>query len=241
MAAGKDATRTESLTVADGSFDLHLWVPESGRGPGLVLIQEIFGVGSYIRAVAADLAALGYVVGAPDLFWRLRPGWSPDHDDEGLKASLGLASRYDMDAGLADLAAVRDHLTGLPEVTGDRIGALGFCLGGSLSYLLAAQGELGAAVSFYGSSVPSRLDALDAIGCPVQFHFGGADPYIPREQVADVERAVAGRPNMEIHVQEDAGHAFHNNKSAMFYQPEPARRAWELTEGFLARHLPVRG
>jgi carboxymethylenebutenolidase len=238
MTAGAGAARTESVTVADGSFDLHVWLPGAGRGPGLVLIQEIFGVGAYIRAVAADLAALGYVVAAPDLFWRLQRGWEADHDEEGLKASVGLASRLDADAAVADLTAVHAHLSGRPEATGP-IGALGFCLGGSMAYLLAARVELAAAVSFYGSSVPSRLDALDEIGCPVQFHFGGSDPYIPRDQVAAVERAVAERPDMEIHVQEDAGHAFHNRKAPMFYQPEPARRAWELTERFLARHLPT--
>jgi carboxymethylenebutenolidase len=232
------ATRTDSIAVGDGQFDLTIWLPARGRGPGLLLIQEIFGVGPYIHAVAEDLAGLGYVVGAPDLFWRVHPGWQAEHTEDGIKRSMGLVSRFDAEAGVADLAVALDHLTGLPEVTGP-VGAIGFCLGGSMAYALGARAKPAAIVSFYGSQVPDGLDLIDAIECPVQFHFGGSDPYIPREQVAAVERAVAGRPQMEIHVQEEAGHAFHNHVAPMFSLPEPAARAWRLTEEFLARTLPT--
>ncbi|MBC6458113.1 dienelactone hydrolase family protein [Actinomadura sp. HBU206391] len=232
------STRTESVTVEDGTFDLPIWLPESGRGPGLLLVQEIFGLGPYIREVAEDLAALGYVVAAPDLFWRLEPGYVAPAGEEGLTQAVEMSSRFEVETGVADLAAALDHLAGLPELSAG-VGALGFCLGGTMAYLLAAKTTLGALVSFYGSGVPDSLNLLPDIGCPVQFHFGGSDPYIPREQVAMVEQAVAGLPNVEIHVQEDGGHAFHNRKSAMFHQPEPAARAWALTETFLARHLPV--
>jgi len=80
---------------------------------------------------------------------------------------------------------------------------------------------------------------MGEIGVPIQFHFGGSDPYIPREKVAAVEEAVRDRPNAEIHVQEDAGHAFHNHASAMFHVPDAAERAWEIAKGFLAKHLPT--
>jgi carboxymethylenebutenolidase len=232
------ARRTEPVAGPDGRFDLTVWLPERGRGPGLLLIQEIFGVGAYIRGVAQDLAALGYVVAAPDLFWRLQPGWTADQDEAGLKQAMEMASGFDAEAGVADLAAARDHLLGLPEVSGG-VGALGFCLGGSLGYSLAARTELAVLVSFYGSRVPERPELLAAINCPVQFHFGGSDPYIPREKIAEVERAVRASPNAEIHVQEAAGHAFHNRESAMFYQPEAAARAWALTAEFLAKKLPI--
>jgi carboxymethylenebutenolidase len=232
------STRTESVAVEGGTFDMHIWLPESGHGPGLLLIQEIYGIGPYIRAVAEDLAALGYVVAAPDVFWRLEPGFVAGPGEEGLRQGMNMASRIDAQTGVADLAAAVDHLAGLPEVTAG-VGAIGFCFGGTMAYLLAAKTMLGAMVSFYGSGVPANLDLLPGIECPVQFHFGGSDPYIPREDVAKVERAVADRPNMEIHVQEDGGHAFHNRMSPKFSQPEPAARAWALTKEFLARNLPV--
>jgi carboxymethylenebutenolidase len=220
-------------------MDLTVWLPSTGTGPGLLLIQEIFGVGDYIRAVADDLAELGYVVAAPDLFWRLKPGHQSGHDQDGLTESLDLASRFDVDLGVADAAAALRQLAELPEVDGG-LGIIGFCLGGSIAYLLAAQAEPLTVVSFYGSAVPDSLDALEQIHGPLQFHFGGSDPYIPRDQVARVEEAVAGRPSVEIHVEEDAGHAFHNRMAPHFHAPEPAARAWRRTEEFLRRHLPAR-
>jgi carboxymethylenebutenolidase len=179
-------SRVESVPTPDGAFDLPVWLPPSDSGPGLLLIQEIYGVSDYIRAVAEDLAGLGYVVGAPDLFWRLTPGYQAVHDDAGLKASLEMGSRFDFEQGVADAGAALDHLAALPEVTGGT-GVIGFCLGGSIAYLLAARPGAAAptaAVSFYGSAVPGSLDVLERISVPLQFHFGGSDPFITRDQVA---------------------------------------------------------
>jgi carboxymethylenebutenolidase len=232
-------SRVESVETPDGSFDLTVWLPEGGTGPGLLLIQEIFGVSDYIQAVADDLAGLGYVVGAPDLFWRLEPGYRAKHDEEGLKRSLEMVSRFDVAQGVTDAEAALQRLAALHEVE-DGLGVIGFCLGGTIAYFLAAQASMDVVVSFYGSGVPDNTDALDRIDCPVQFVFGGSDSYIPRDQIARLEAAAAGKPNVEIHVEEAAGHAFHNRKSSMFHMPEPAARAWQRTEEFLRRHLPAR-
>src|ERR1035437_8323441 len=88
------SSRVESVQTPDGSFDLTVCLPEAGNGPGLLLIQQIFGVSDYIRAVADDLAGLGYVVAAPDLFWRVKPGHNASHDEDGLKESYGVASQF---------------------------------------------------------------------------------------------------------------------------------------------------
>ncbi|MFI7042959.1 dienelactone hydrolase family protein [Streptosporangium sandarakinum] len=229
-------TRTETVTVADGSFDMHLWLPEGGSGPVVLLIQEIYGVGPYIRKVAEDLAALGYVVGAPDLFWRLRRNWVSDHGETGTAASLELASGFDLPQGVSDSAIALAHLRALPEAR-DGAGVVGFCLGGSVGYLLAATAEVDAVASFYGSAVPEATGMMEKITAPLLFVFGGSDPYIPRDQVAIVEQAAAGRPNVEMHVAEKAGHAFHNHEAPQFYDPEAAPVAWERAVEFLRRHL----
>jgi carboxymethylenebutenolidase len=233
------SSRVESVEVPGGSFDLPVWLPEGGSGPGLLLIQEIFGISDYIRAVAEDLAGLGYVVASPDLFWRLEPGFDAPHDQDGMARSLEMGQRFDAETGIADSVAALDHLAELPEVEGG-LGVMGFCLGGTIAYFVAGQTEVAAVVSYYGSGVPDNLEVLDQIASPVQFHFGGSDPYISRDQVARVEAAAAGQDNVEVHVEEDAGHAFHNRKAPMFHMPEPAGRAWQRTEEFLRRHLPTR-
>jgi carboxymethylenebutenolidase len=232
------SSRVESVEVSGGSFDLPVWLPAAVTGPGLLLIQEIFGISDYIRDVAEDLAGLGYVVAAPDLFWRIEPGFDAAHDADGLARSLEMGQRFDAEQGVADAVAALDHLAALPEVEGG-LGVIGFCLGGTIAYFVAGQAEVSAVVSYYGSGVPDNLEILEQISSPVQFQFGGSDLYIPREQVARVEAAAAGKPNVELHVEEDAGHAFHNRKSPMFHMPEPAERAWRRTEEFLQRHLPT--
>jgi carboxymethylenebutenolidase len=233
------SSRVESVQVPGGTFDLPVWLPEDGSGPGLLLIQEIFGISDYIRSVAEDLAGLGYVVAAPDLFWRIERGFDAKHDQEGLARALEMGQRFDAEQGVADSVAALGHLAGLPEVDGG-VGVMGFCLGGTVAYFVAGQTEVAAVVSYYGSGVQDSLELLDQITAPVQFQYGGSDPYIPRDQVARVEAAAAGKPNVEVHVEEDAGHAFHNRKAPMFHMPEPAARAWQRTEDFLRRHLPTR-
>jgi carboxymethylenebutenolidase len=232
------SSRVDSVATSGGSFDLTVWTPKAGSGPGLLLIQEIYGVGDYIREVAEDLAAMGYVVAAPDMFWRLKPGHQAAHDQDGLNESLDLSSRFDFEQGVADAEAALRHLESLPEVEGGT-GVIGFCFGGSIAYFLGARSDPAVVISFYGSAVPDALAELDQIDSPLLFHFGGSDQHIPREQVARVEEAAAGRQNVEVHVEEDAGHAFHNRKSAMFHVPDAAARAWQRTEEFLRRHLPV--
>ncbi|MEV1005391.1 dienelactone hydrolase family protein [Nonomuraea sp. NPDC050202] len=232
------STYTDTVHVDGGAFQMPLWAPERGSGPGLLLIQEIFGVGTYIRKVAEDLAGLGYVVGAPDLFWRLQRNWAAEHDEAGLAQSLDLSSKFSFETGVSDCAAAFERLAELPEVNGG-VGLIGFCLGGSLAHAVAAETGPAAVVSFYGSKVPALVDLLDAITCPAQYHFGGEDPYIPREKVAAVEKAAAGRPLVEVHVQESAGHAFHNFDAPHFHDAPAAEAAWRLTVDFLRRHLPV--
>src|SRR5260370_12355850 len=175
------SSRVESVGTPDGTFDLHVWLPSAGSGPGLLLIQEIYGVSDSMRAVADDLAGLGYVVAAPDLYWRLERGYQAKHDEEGLQRSLEMAARFDAGQGVADAAAALDHLAALPEVDGG-LGVIGFCLGGTIAYFLAPHAEPGAVaavVSFYGSRGPRHTPAPDRIRPPPPFPFRGEAPHIP--------------------------------------------------------------
>src|SRR4051812_35708036 len=111
------ATRTERVPAGDGGeFDGHVTLPESGRGPGLVVLQEILGVNSFLKGRAARLAELGYVVMCPDLFWRIEPNVALPHAEEALQTAFEYVMRFDLDRGLADCDAALAHLRSLPEV-----------------------------------------------------------------------------------------------------------------------------
>lgn len=230
--------RTDHVTTADGDFDLHVWLPESGRGPGIVLLQEIFGVGTYIKQRAEELAALGYVVAAPDVFWRLQRNWESEHTPEGLQSSFGLASKFDFPQGVQDCLLALAQVQAMPE-TGDRVAAMGYCLGGTLAYFLAALGRPTCAVSYYGSGVAGQLELAGQVTCPIIFHFGGSDAYIPNEQAEAIAQAFAERDDAEVFVQATAGHAFDNFDAPMFWNADASKAAWDITAGFLARQLPV--
>ena len=233
--------RIEQVPAADGSGSMaaHVAVPDAGRGPGIVVIHEIFGVNGYITGTCRRLAELGYVALAPDLFWRVAPGLALDHDEEGLTRAMENISRFDAEAAVGDVAASFDHLRSLPEVQGG-VGVLGFCLGGTLAYLAAAAASPDVAVSYYGSGVPAAVDQAEHIGCPVLIHFGGDDPYIPREQIDAARAALADRPGVTFVVHEGAGHAFDNSLAPMFHDPVAADAAWRQTADVLREALPVR-
>lgn len=237
-----NAAMTTSRTVPvpcdeAGSMPLHVWVPASGSGAGILLIQEIFGVGPYIRAVAQRLCDTGYVVGAPEVFWRFAPGWEASHDQAGLEASMAKVGELDPAAAATDCAKALVALGELDEVTGTP-GVMGFCLGGTLAWAVAAGGDPSLCVSYYGSGVPQMLDQIDNVTCPTLFHFGNADAYISNEGVEALNAAIAGRANFVLNV-EDAGHAFDNHESEMFWNESAAQAAWAKTMAFLAEHLPV--
>jgi carboxymethylenebutenolidase len=221
----------------DGDMPLHVWIPGAGSGPGVLLIQEIFGVGPYIRAVAERLCDAGYVVAAPEVFWRFAPGWEAGHDEAGLNDSMAQVAAMDPVLAASDCTAALGSLAELDEVSG-KPGVIGFCLGGTLAWVVAAAGDPAVCVSYYGSGVPGMLDLMDSVSCPTLFHFGNADAYIPNEGVEAVNAAIAGRPGFVLNV-ENAGHAFDNHESEMFWNESAAQAAWAKTTAFLGEHLPV--
>jgi carboxymethylenebutenolidase len=231
--------RTEKVRADGGTFDAHLTVPEQGHGPGIVLLQEIFGVNDYIKGSAAKLAALGYVVLCPDVFWRIEPNVALPHTEASLATAFGYVSQFDAAQGIADCCAALAHLRTLSEVDDGRAGVMGFCLGGSLAYGVATHGDPDTAVSYYGSGIADSLDEADRITCPILLHFGGNDAYIPSDQIERIQARLGSRPGVEIRVQVDAGHAFDNYEAPMFHDAVAAAAAWELTRDFLDRTLPT--
>ncbi|MBU6260285.1 MAG: dienelactone hydrolase family protein [Burkholderiales bacterium] len=224
--------KTQWIEIAPG-YAGYLALPPAGRGPGLVLWQEIFGVNAHIRGVAEQYALAGFVVLAPDLFWRgasrVELGYVGADRERGIElmSALGAAEiESDLDAAAAALRA-------RPEVGGAKVGGIGYCFGGRLAYLAAARGRLDAAVAYYGGGIQQKLDLAAAIACPMQFHYAGHDDHIPPAAVAAVRAAMAGA---EVHVYADAQHGFNCWDRAAYHAPSAAlAHGRALT--FLARHL----
>ncbi|MCU1396291.1 MAG: Carboxymethylenebutenolidase [Ilumatobacteraceae bacterium] len=238
------ALRTESVACGDaGSMDMHIWTPDgASEGDGtaaVLLIQEIFGVGAYIRSVAARLADAGYVVGAPDVFWRIQPNFEAPATEEGMGQSFGMVQQLDFPQAIQDCAKALGHLGSVEGV--ERAPAvLGFCMGGTIAWGVAAVGEPSACVSYYGSGVPDMLGMIDQIHCPTLLHFGNDDPYIAGDKIEAVNDAIAGHQGFALNV-EIAGHAFDNHESEIFHDEAAASAAWAKTMAFLGLYLPTAG
>ncbi len=213
--------------------------PAAGAGPGLVLLQEIFGITEYIQSRARDLANLGYLVLAPELYWRIGARISTDETTEaGLQEAFGYMQRLDVPTAVDDAIAALEALKAMSATSG-RAGVLGFCLGGRLAYEIGVRSDPDVVVSYYGSGIADRLDAAADINCPIIFHFGGDDRFLPIDQSDRIAATFASRATAEVHVQPAAGHAFDNFRAPMFYSADAAAAAWPLTTAFLARHFPT--
>ena len=233
---GSRPSGSVAVQTADGPMPAHLWTPPSGSGPGVVLVQEIFGVSDYIRDRAADLAALGYVVLVPEVYWRL-PDRELDPAGDLLGQAMGLAQQLDWPLAVADVTAAVQHLRGRIEVSGP-LGLLGFCFGGGLAFAVAAGEPVDALVSYYGSALGGDLlDLADQVQAPSLHHFGTADAYLG-PQVQERIRAAVTAQGARFEVYDGAGHAF-DNPDPMFHHPEAAAAAWALTVQFLGEHLSV--
>jgi carboxymethylenebutenolidase len=239
MSQNDATTLTVPVTGGDLPADLHL--PPGGRGPGIVLLQEIFGVTEYISGRARDLAGQGYVVLVPHIYWRLGDQVVSEAQD-GLPEAMGLLQRLDWDAAVGDAAAAVAALRDRDEVQGP-VGVLGFCFGGGLAFATAATLPNGAGpdalVSYYGSALPDLLGLAPQVTCPSLHHFGLADDYIPQDKVREIEDAVtAGGRDATFLTYAGAGHAF-DNPSPLFHDADASKQAWVATEQWLAERLPV--
>lgn len=227
------APTTTSVQTPDGPMPVQLWRPPAQSGPGIVLVQEIFGVSDYIRDRAADLAALGYVVAAPEVYWRL-PAHDIDPDGDQLGQALALVQQVDWPTAVADVALTVEHLRGLLEVSGG-VGLVGFCFGGGLAFNVAAVEPVDVLVSYYGSALGDLLHLADQVSVPSLHHFGTADAYVDEETREAIRKAVTAR-GARFETYEGAGHAF-DNPAPMFHAPQAAAEAWATTVRFLSQHL----
>lgn len=211
---------TQWIEISPG-FAGYLALPPAGRGPGLVLFQEIFGVNAHIRAVAEQYALDGFVVLAPDIFWRQQPKVELGYEGDDRQQAMALMKAYVGGSEvLPDIAASVAALRARPEV-GAKVGAFGYCLGGRQAYLAAATTGIDAAVAFYGGGIHGALDRAAAITCPTQFHYAEHDDNIPLSAVDSVRSAMQGKA-AEVFVYPGAHHGFNCWARASYHAPSAA-------------------
>ena len=240
-------TARVEIPQGDGSFGGYLARPAGDeRLPGVIVYMEIFGINSHIRDVTERVAREGYVAIAPDYFHRTGPGVEFGYDDAGMAAGMKLLSSLEAGEMIEDAVATVAYLRGRGDTQGDRIGAMGFCIGGHMTYLAACATDIQASASFYGGGIAapqgpggaaSTVSRTSGIKGRILCLFGGQDAMIPGDQVDSI-RSALGQAGVrhEVVVYDAADHGFHCDQRAS-YDEAAAKDAWQRVVRMFAEEL----
>jgi carboxymethylenebutenolidase len=196
------------IATPDGTFQAYIARPAVEPAPVVVVIQEIFGINDDLKATCHEMAEKGYIAVSPDLFWRIEPGvslshWSPEEWAKG----FALYNAFDFDQGVADIVTTIDTVRHLTGGTG-KVGVMGYCLGGLMTFLAAARGDVDAAASYYGGGTDQHVGEAPKVTAPMVIHLGTQDEYISPEAQATIREGVAGNAKIEAFSYEGCAHAF---------------------------------
>jgi len=218
---------------------------EGGARPGVIVWMEIFGVNAHIRDVTERVAREGYVALAPDFFHRSFPGLDVGYDETGMEVGMKGLAALDADEMIADAHAAVRWLRARPECTG-KLGVMGFCIGGHMTYLTACETDVAAAASFYGGGIaapkgpggkPSTVSRTPKLQGKLLCLFGGKDALIPPAQVDAIRKALAdAKKRHEVVVYDAADHGFFCDQRAT-YHAASAKDAWERVKRLFAEEL----
>jgi carboxymethylenebutenolidase len=218
------------FTSNGGKASGYLAIPEKGKGPGVIVIQEWWGLVDHIKDVCDRFAREGYVALAPDLYH----GESTKSPDEAGKLMMALR----IDEAEKDFRGAIQYLLNHEATTGTKVGVIGFCMGGALSLYAASKNpQVGACVVFYGIH-PNVKPDLPSLQAPVFGIYAERDQNVPPESVRELERQLKelGK-SVEMHIYPDTDHAFFNDQRPDVYNPKAAEDAWRRVIQFFAKHL----
>ncbi|HUL07923.1 MAG TPA: dienelactone hydrolase family protein [Candidatus Acidoferrum sp.] len=229
-----------SIKVPDGTFSAYVAAPKNlaagKKAPGVLVIQEIFGVNKVMRDLCDGFAAQGYVALCPDIFWRQEPGVQiTDKTEAEWKRGFAFYQGFNEAKGVQDLIASLDHLRKLPNCNG-KAGVVGYCLGGKLTYLMAARSTADCSASYYGGGIENLLNEAGSIKKPLLMHLAGEDKYQPKEAQEKIKAALAPNKAVTIHVYPGCDHAF-ARVGGQAWNAEAAKQANDRTAAFFAKHL----
>ena len=217
-------------------FTGFLALPDSGSGPGIVVIQEIFGVNFVMREVCHTLAAQGYVAICPDLFWSLEPSVELcDKTDGEWAKAFDFYKKFNVDQGISDLDITIIYLRSHSACTG-KIGAVGYCLGGKLAYLMATRTNVDCSVGYYGVGIGDDLDESTNIKFPHMQHVAEEDQFVPKEEQQKIIKGLSSIEGVTVHSYPGVDHAFARINGA-HYDQKSSDLANSRTSDFFNEHL----
>jgi carboxymethylenebutenolidase len=216
----------------DGVFGAYIARPKTLPAPAVVVLHEMFGVNADIRQTCDELAAQGFIAVAPDLFWRQEPGVDLSVTSEAdWQHGLRLNQAYDRDAGAKDVKDTAGAVAKLPECS-DKVAVMGFCLGGLITFLMAARFKVDAAVAYHGGDTEKYLGEVDGLDAPFLVHLAEEDEFISRFAQAEIKKALARKPNATVYSYPGQHHAFAQHNGA-HYNASAAALAIGRTREFL--------
>ncbi len=229
-------TETATITTPDGSFSAYVARPAHQPAPAVVVIQEIFGVNAVMRGVADWLASAGYLAIVPDLFWRIEPGIELTDQSEGeWKRAFELFNAFDVDKGVSDIAATIRHIRKDIGCT-DKVGAVGYCLGGLLAFLTAIRTDADASVGYYGVGLDKRIVESTGLDHPVLLHIAEDDQFTPAAARDQIISALSANPQVQLDIYPGRDHAF-ARIGGQHYHAADAKKANDATLAFFQKEL----
>lgn len=243
-----DTTESVQIQTSDGAtMPAYLARPESGgAAPAVIVWMEIFGVNDHIQDVTRRVAAEGYVALAPNFFHRTAPDLNLDYNEAGFGEGFKHLGSLTADQMISDARGAVDFLRGRSDVVGDKIGAMGFCIGGHMTYLTACETDIAAAASYYGGGIAApegpggaaaTLSRTGQISGTINCYFGAKDALIPADQVEAIKASLAAAgTDHEIQIYEEADHGFHCDQRETYHEAS-AKDAWEKTKALFASKL----
>ena len=229
-------TQNIRVKLRDGEMGAYLAIPNKTPVGAVIAIMEIWGVNDTMRAHAHEFAEAGFICLVPDLFWRQEPGVElSDHNPEDVKKAFDLYYDFDYDLAVCDMEDTWHFLEKLPECNG-KVGAIGYCLGGKLCYLMCCRTDIDCAVAYYGTYIEHRIREAKNLHRPFVLHMAMKDRWVQAEVNDLLERRLSPNPLVTIHKYPGADHAFARHGGKTYSKPE-ADRALALTIDFFKKHL----
>ncbi|MDD2034549.1 dienelactone hydrolase family protein [Pseudomonas sp. 39167] len=219
-----------------GEMGAFVAYPDGQPIGSVIAIMEIWGVNDTMREHAQEFARAGYVCLVPDLFWRQEPGVElSDKNPEDVKRAFDLYYGFDYDLGVEDMEDVRAYLSESSASNG-KVGAVGYCLGGKLCYLMCCRTDIDCAVAYYGTYIEHNIREAVSLHRPFMLHMAMKDRWVQKEVNDLLMRNLSPNPLVEIHQYPDADHAFARLGGLTYSKPE-ADRALELSLSFFQKNL----